>query len=91
QGRRAAVVVAVGGGVVTVGWQRWRWCRRWGERRVRESGGEGRIDRPWRLRMVAGDSHGGGVAAVVVLWWGWCSVVAVECRGGCGVMVATAG
>nr|GEZ88575.1 hypothetical protein [Tanacetum cinerariifolium] len=25
--------------------------------------------------MVAGDSHGGGVAAVVVLWWGWCWLV----------------
>nr|GEY45342.1 hypothetical protein [Tanacetum cinerariifolium] len=37
-----------GGGVVTVGWQRWRWCRRWGERRVRESGVEGRIDRVMR-------------------------------------------
>nr|GFB31447.1 hypothetical protein [Tanacetum cinerariifolium] len=45
QGRRAAVVAAVGGGVVTVGWQRWRWCRRWDERRVRESGIDERIDR----------------------------------------------
>nr|GFD09806.1 hypothetical protein [Tanacetum cinerariifolium] len=35
----------------------------------------------WLLKMVAGDSHFGGVAALVGLWWGWCSVVAVECRG----------
>nr|GFA99344.1 hypothetical protein [Tanacetum cinerariifolium] len=59
-----------GSGVVTVGWQRWRWCRRWGERRVRESGVEGRIDRVMRkLFGFAGKippekfSGGGMVAA----------------------------